>query len=287
MNQKDDMENPALKEYTVQEVTPDLRRSRQDQLAVEAPMEIRIVHGPADKRQDRSLAITMRTPGRDFELSLGFLFAEGIISSADQVELMERCGPVVVGESTAHSIRLELKPDVHVDMSQLQRHFYTTSSCGVCGKGSIEALQHRGLRPITTIAAVSRDTVFQLPEKLRAAQDIFAQTGGLHGAGLFDDAGNLITLHEDVGRHNAVDKLIGDRLRKGRLPAGREVLMVSGRASFELVQKAVAAEIPIMVAVGAPSSLAVDLATRFGMTLVGFASNDRFNIYSRIDRITD
>ncbi len=260
--------------------------SLQDHLAVEEPLEIRLAYGPAGQRVQRSVSVTMRTPGDDAELAAGFLLSEGIIRNADDLDGIRPCGPAVGPRKLHNVVRVELKPEVVVDLKRLERHFYTTSSCGVCGKTSLEALAIGDPptpdpdRPIVAAAIIHG-----LPDKLRQAQTVFDRTGGLHAAALFDADGELICLREDVGRHNAVDKLVGAQLRAGRLPARDKVLLVSGRASFELMQKALMAGIPVLAAVGAPSSLAVELAERFGMTLLGFVRNGRFNIYSGGERL--
>lgn len=258
----------------------------EDSVAIESPLEIRAVFGPTSGRKDRSLSITMRTPGHDFELAAGFLLSEGIIQSGADIDSFEYCGTVAEGESTSNQLRVNLSPSVEIDMSKLQRHFYTTSSCGVCGKASLDAIEAQDVSPITNNElTVAASLVRKLPDLLRQQQDIFGSTGGLHAAGLFSRDGQLIDLREDVGRHNAVDKLVGKQLIDSGAGQGggtmtNSVLVVSGRASFELVQKAVVAQIPIMVAVGAPSSLAVELAKRFGLTLVGFNTGEKFNVYS-------
>ena len=262
-----------------------------DSVAIESPLEIRIVFGPTSKRSDRSLSITMRTPGEDDELAAGFLLSEGIIRSGADIGSFEFCGPVADGEWSSNQLRVNLSPSVDIDMSKLQRHFYTTSSCGVCGKASLDALEAQNVSPIAKDGATIAPTLIKrLPEQLRQQQAIFGSTGGLHAAGLFR-SGQLIDLREDVGRHNAVDKLIGKQLidvtREGFSGGSMadSILVVSGRASFELVQKAIVANIPLMVAVGAPSSLAVDLARRFGLTLVGFNTGEKFNVYSHGERV--
>lgn len=263
-----------------------------DSVAVESPLEIRIVFGPTSKRSDRSLSITMRTPGNDFELAAGFLLSEGIVQSCADIDSFEFCGEVADGESSSNQLRVNLSPSVKIDMSKLQRHFYTTSSCGVCGKASLDALEAQDVSPIINKEAmVPASLVRRLPDLLRQQQEIFGSTGGLHAAGLFSRDGKLIGLREDVGRHNAVDKLIGQQIidstdvGQGSITMANSILVVSGRASFELVQKALIARIPVMVAVGAPSSLAVELAQRFGMTLVGFNTGEKFNVYSESERI--
>ena len=260
--------------------------SMQDSLAVEEPMEIRVVLGPNEKRTGKSLSITMRTPGHDFELAAGFLLTEGIITQSDHIQGFEFCGPVAEGRSEGNIVRVELTPEVELDIKKLQRHFYTTSSCGICGKASLEAINAQGLQAIEHDDFAIDDTVIRaLPDKLKAQQDVFARTGGLHAAGWFDHNGDLVAIREDVGRHNALDKLIGNRLLNHSLSNAHSVVVVSGRASFELLQKALVARIPMLVAVGAPSSLAVDLAREFNMTLIGFASKKRINVYSGRQRV--
>jgi FdhD protein len=252
-----------------------------DRVAVEEPLEIRLAYGPTGQRTQRSVSVTMRTPGDDGELAVGFLLSEGIVRTASDLEGVRPCGPAVGPQKLHNVVRVDLKPDVAVDLKRLERHFYTTSSCGVCGKTSLEALAVGEAPTIDperpTIAAA---VVHALPDKLRLAQAVFERTGGLHAAALFDAAGELLCVREDVGRHNAVDKVVGAQLRAGRLPGRDLILFVSGRASFELMQKALMAGIPILAAVGAPSSLAVELAERFHMTLLGFVRNGRFNVYS-------
>jgi FdhD protein len=276
------------------------RSARTDVLAIEEPLEIRLAwSAPQDKearelakpgngteRIDQTLSITMRTPGQDLELALGFLLSEGIVQSRDDVDSYKHCGPAVRPDGTSNIVRVRIAPGRAIDVSRLERHFYTSSSCGVCGKTSLEAVRcapHAPLPKDTPILHAA--TVHALPGALRCGQQVFERTGGLHAAGLFDAAGNLVAVHEDVGRHNALDKLVGARLLDGALPASSYVLMVSGRASFELVQKAVMAGIPIMAAVGAPSSLAVDLAREEGLTVLGFVRDGRFNIYTGPHRI--
>jgi FdhD protein len=236
----------------------------QDFLAVEEPLQIRV--------NGRDLSITMRTPGHDLELAAGFLFTEGILKNR---------ADVLAAECSENSVTLTLAEGVDLGTA---RNFYTTSSCGVCGKASIESLHASGCAMLPAMRISSRDLIHGLPEKLRVTQSVFEHTGGLHGAALFDSSGNLETVREDVGRHNAVDKLIGAAFLEGRLPLNDCILLLSGRASFELVQKAVMAGIPVVAAVGAPSSLAVQTAMRFGMTLLGFVRNGRFNVYSGVSR---
>ena len=255
-----------------------------DVLAVEEPLEIRLAHHQGGRLVERSLSITMRTPGHDLELAAGFLITEGVIRSADQLAHLRPCGPVTDG--LRNTVRAELKPGVTIDEVRLERHFYTTSSCGVCGKSSLAALRV-GDRPALPEASpqLAPETLHAMPERLREAQSGFDATGGLHAAALFDATGALVALREDVGRHNAVDKLIGAMALEGRLPLSGYWLFVSGRASFELVQKALVAGIPAMAAVGAPSSLAVELARDAGMTLLGFVRQGRFNVYGGGNRV--
>ena len=258
-----------------------------DYLAVEEPLEIRVVHGPRAARTQTALAVTMRTPGHDAELAAGFLFGEGVVADPEEVEGVVPCGPPVGPHGGRNVIRVELRPGVAPNLPSLERHVYTTSSCGVCGKASLEAVaaacRSAGLGEGPVVAAA---VVHSLPGRLRAAQPTFDRTGGLHACALFDADGNLAGVREDVGRHNAADKLIGAAFLAHRLPLAGQVLFVSGRASFELVQKAAAAGVPVFAAVGAPSSLAVDLARRFGMTLLGFVRDGRFNVYCGGERIT-
>jgi FdhD protein len=257
-----------------------------DHVAVEEPLEIRLGYSTPDGRAIRSISITMRTPGNDAELAVGFLYSESIVNSAADIASVESCGPPASDSGNHNVIRVELGPNVEVDLGRLQRHFYTTSSCGVCGKTSLDALRITGFEPISTDAgSFSKDILISMPAKLRAAQDTFDETGGLHAAALFDSNGDLEVTMEDVGRHNAVDKVVGSMLMQNRLPARDFGIIVSGRASFELMQKTLAAGIPLLAAVSAPSSLAVQLAREFNMTLIGFLRGQTFNIYSGEARI--
>lgn len=265
-------------------VTANNRELVSDLVATEEPLEIRIGYGQLTERQQKSLSVTMRTPGHDFELALGFLFTEGVIQSLDQVESIKYCEDVGRAEERENVVRVELKPEVIIDFEKLQRNFYTTSSCGVCGKSSIEAVKVN-CTAISVNERINADLIHTLPEKLREAQRVFEHTGGLHASGLFNLTGELILLREDVGRHNALDKVVGAMLLKNELPLSNYMLLVSGRTSFELVQKAALAGIPLLAAVGAPSSLAVNLAEDCGMTLIGFIRDGKFNIYSGKERI--
>ncbi len=257
---------------------------RPDTLAVEEPLEIRVAGVP--------LAVTMRTPGHDVELAAGFLVSEGVLSRGDQFASAIHCGGPGTGGTdgnTYNVLDLTLAPGVHPPSADLARNFYTTSSCGTCGKASIEAIETISTYDVAADAAsVSAATLAALPDALRAQQAAFDKTGGLHAAGLFDaETGELLVLREDVGRHNAVDKIVGWAVLHDRLPLRGTVLLVSGRASFELAQKAVMAGVPILAAVSAPSSLAVELATASGLTLVGFLRGPSMNAYARADRIRD
>jgi FdhD protein len=260
-------------------------RVRDDHLAVEEPLEIRLY--PDDGRSYLPVSVTMRTPGHDFELAAGFLFTEGILRDPKQVDHIDYCADHSLGGPQRYNIvNVFLRPGAPLDTERLRRNFYTTSSCGVCGKASIEAIQVQGIAPIVDDDFVVDDEVFaRLGDTLRGAQAIFDKTGGLHAAALFDGDARLLTIREDVGRHNAVDKLIGQAVLHGHLPLSRRLLMVSGRASFEIMQKAAAAGLPLVAAVSAPSSLACDLARTFGMTLVGFVRSDRFTVYTGSHRI--
>jgi len=251
-----------------------------DTVAVEEPLEIRLGYDDGGRRRHRTVAVTMRTPGHDPELAVGFLFTEGIVTARDQLAGVHICC------RTANVVRVELAAGSTVDFARLKRHSYTTSSCGVCGKTSLEAVRVvAGDPPPADKPVVDAATIHGLPAALRVAQPVFDRTGGLHASALFDAHGHLRCVREDVGRHNALDKLIGCQFLAGLTPLCDDILLVSGRASFELVQKAAVAGIPVLAAVGAPSSLAVDLARERGLTLLGFVRESRFNIYSGPDRI--
>jgi len=256
-----------------------------DLLAAEEPLEIRLGYGPQDQREQKSISVTMRTPGHDFELALGFLFTEGIIRSPDQVYAIRYCTEANTIENKENIVRVELNENVTIDFAKLQRNFYTTSSCGVCGKESINAVRVVCQSAVRSPQlSVERELIVALPDKLRAKQNVFEYTGGLHASATFDTESNLIMLREDVGRHNALDKLIGASLSQHQ-PLDQQILLLSGRASFELIQKAAIAGIQIVCAVGAPSNLAVSLAQEFGITLIGFLRGERFNIYTSPERI--
>ncbi|AVZ77781.1 sulfurtransferase FdhD [Streptomyces lunaelactis] len=254
--------------------------SRPDTLVAEEPLEIRLNGKP--------LAITMRTPGDDFALAAGFLVSEGVLGAAGEVRNIVYCaGAKDDGTNTYNVVDVQLAPGVPVPDITLERNVYTTSSCGLCGKASLDAVRTTARFPIadTPPVRVEPALLARLPDRLRAAQRVFDRTGGLHAAALFSEEGELLDVREDVGRHNAVDKLVGRALRDDRLPLSRVILLVSGRASFELAQKAVMAGIPVLAAVSAPSSLAVDLAAEAGLTLVGFLRGANMNVYAGDERI--
>ena len=258
----------------------------EDVLAIEEPLEIQVGVADAGGVVHESVSITMRTPGDDFALAAGFLFTEGILSHRGQIEAIRHWGPLLGEEKVRNIVQVDLRAGVRVDFQRLKRNFYTSSSCGVCGKSSIAALRAAGCQALGGDGLrISAALLHGLPDTLRGSQTVFSQTGGLHAAALFRAGGELVLLREDVGRHNAVDKVIGARFLAGDLPASDGILLVSGRASFELVQKAAMAGIPILAAVGAPSSLAVELASSLGMTLAGFVRDGRFNIYCGESRI--
>jgi len=262
----------------VQTVEKSCSSARSDLLAIEEPLQLCLNGFP--------LSITMRSPGSDLDLATGFLFTEGIIDNIDQIVSIRADREENGAEKTSDTVTIRLNPEVPIDPGRLRRNFYTSSSCGVCGKVAIGAIEVRPPRPMRQSGPQFRaDLIYRLPDLLRQAQPAFDRTGGIHAAALFSSEGTLIGLREDVGRHNAVDKLIGFALRDGSIPLGDSLILVSGRAGFELVQKSAMAAIPILAAVGAPSSLAVEVAQRFGMTLIGFLRGERFNIYSGHSRI--
>jgi FdhD protein len=266
-------------EVQITKINGAIQSTASDHLAIEEPLEIRLEHGAHAHRRVETISVTMRTPGADPDLAIGFLYTEGIIQSADQIDM--------IVQVDAHIVRVVLHPGQVFEAKKLERNFYTTSSCGVCGKTSIEAI-----KTVHTLCTVPRDeaifdaaTICRMPDLLRQHQDAFDRTGGIHASAFFDRSGALVALSEDVGRHNALDKLIGASLMQGKLPCTAYALLLSGRASFELIQKAAAAGVPVVAAVGAPSSLAVEAALDFGITLIGFLRGDRMNIYTYQDRI--
>ena len=272
----------------ISKVSSGQQASLQDSVAVEEPLEIRIAYSTPDGRATRSVSITMRTPGHDAELAAGFLYTESIIHNAADIASIEPCGAPAPDSGNHNVIRVELGADVDVDLGRLQRHFYTTSSCGVCGKTSLDALHAIGANVQSdNKTSFATATLIAIPDKLRSAQATFDKTGGLHAAAAFDTDGDLVEIMEDVGRHNAVDKIIGSLLLQDRLPASELGLMVSGRASFELMQKTLMGGMPLLAAISAPSSLAVQLANEFDITLAGFLRGSDFNIYAGDQRITE
>lgn len=242
---------------------------RQDSLAAEEPLEIRVDGAP--------LSVTMRTPGNDLELAAGFLLTEGLVQSREQIAGIRAA--TIDGAARSNVVEIELR-DAQVDTEELKRNFFAASSCGICGKASIESIKRRDVMPPNRDLRVRPEVLCRLPEALRAEQQVFERTGGLHAAALFDDEGKMVALREDIGRHNAVDKLAGWALLNGGLPLSSFVMLVSGRGGFEIVQKAVAAGIPVLASVSAPSSLAVKLAREMGLTLIGFLRGSRFIVYS-------
>lgn len=280
------MANKAVQQIQVIRVIDGISEELSDAIAIEEPLEIRLEHGPAGERKVQNISVTMRTPGNDAELATGFLFTEGIIKKALDIINAEHCF-IACAENKENVIQVSLAENIIPHLQNTERNFYTTSSCGVCGKGSINAI-----RTVSNYIDVHIDNNFisteiltSLPDKLCRHQKVFADTGGLHASALFTADGELLLVREDVGRHNALDKLIGAAIKQYSLPLDKTVLLLSGRASFELVQKAAMAGINIIAAVGAPSSLAVQLAQEFNITLAGFLRGQRFNIYTAPQRI--
>lgn len=261
-------------------VTPNARAVRPDTVVVEEPLEIRVNNKP--------LAVTMRTPGADIELAQGFLFTEGIVSARRDIATIRYCaGADETGENTYNVLDIQLRPGVALPATGIDRNFYTTSSCGVCGKASLDAIRQRTqFPPQRDPVHIDAEVLGEMPATLRRAQRVFDTTGGLHAAALFDPEGRLLVCREDIGRHNAVDKVLGWAMENNHMPLRGRALLVSGRASFELAQKAVMAGVPILAAVSAPSSLAVELAQESGMTLIGFLRDAGMNIYSHNERIS-
>ena len=280
---------PGIARLPVQKITNGHQQETQDPVAVEEPLEISLEYGPANSRRSQNISVTMRTPGQDADLAIGFLFTEGILPGAAAIRSAETSpeteSPI---SQTPNTIKIALQESITPDITRLQRHFYTSSSCGVCGKTSIDALRTICPTPspeTETEKTLDASILHNLPTLLRDGQDIFDSTGGLHAAAFFTYEGRLVALREDIGRHNAVDKLIGHALQNDLLATANYILLLSGRACFELIQKAAMAGIRIVAAVGPPSSLAVQLAEESGITLVGFLRQQRFNIYSGAHRI--
>ena len=271
----------------IEKISSTARVKTEDILAREEPLEIRLAYFKGKEILQKALSVTMRTPGNDVDLALGFLLSEDIIKEKSDIIKAEYLAHKS-DASRENRLLIGLSRVVQFDIKKLERHFYTSSSCGVCGKASIEAIETKcDLQLTHNQPVINKNVISSLPNTLRDSQDLFEETGGIHAAGIFDAQGNLILLREDVGRHNAVDKVIGAALQKGLFPLSDYILQVSGRTSFELVQKTLMAGIPILSAVGAPSSLAVDLARENDMTLLGFVKGDRFNVYSGGGRISN
>ena len=263
--------------------------AREDTVATEEPLEIQLSYEKTGGlRVTRSVAVTMRTPGHDAELAAGFLFTEGLLQSPEQIESIAPA-PVAPGRTRpGHTLLVTLRAGVAVDLRSLERNFYTTSSCGVCGKASLEALALARVPALAPDAPViPAPVILRLPAVLRETQTVFEQTGGLHAAALFAATGALLAVREDVGRHNAVDKVLGAQFLAGRTPLSAAILLVSGRTSFELMQKTLMAGVPVLAAVGAPSSLAVEMARRYGATLIGFIRDGRLNVYAGAQRLAE
>ncbi|MCE7039990.1 formate dehydrogenase accessory sulfurtransferase FdhD [Dyadobacter sp. CY312] len=275
-------QSPSIETRIIKKVTQDAFSNEADFLAVEEPLEISISFTESGKRIRKNISVTMRTPGNDEELALGFLFTEGILKDFDQVK------NVLSDLLDTNKVIVELRDSEVPQLQTSERNFYTTSSCGVCGKASIDAIKTTSIFSETAdFLSVSKETLFSISEKLRDQQDIFESTGGLHASSLFDTSGNFLMLREDVGRHNALDKLIGAAFKTGVLPLYNSILLLSGRASFELIQKAHMAGIRIVAAIGAPSSLAAQLAEECNITLIGFLGKEKFNIYTGSGRISE
>jgi FdhD protein len=291
--------NRGLLVTSVEKVTGLNSRLAEETLAVEEPLEIQLVYGPTTDRAVKSISVTMRTPGEDFELAAGFLMTEGVIRDIADVDRIayaaENAAPITtVGKQQQgallyqprmNTVRVELAANVPVSLANLERNFYTTSSCGICGKASLLALQTVCPPRIQNTFSIDANVLYALPSRLRQEQSVFNRTGGLHGAGLFNTEGELLGMREDVGRHNAVDKLLGSAFIADRTPLRQAMLLLSGRASFELLQKALMGGVPMVAAVGAPSSLAVQVAREFDIILVGFLRDDHFNIYHGAEHV--
>jgi len=267
-----------------QTLTADGRQARRDVLAVEEPLGIRVVAEEGGRSRSHSVAVTMRTPGEDRELALGFLFSEGVVSDLSAVARVRECEAPTVDPGSV--VEVYLRPGVEFDAERFRRNVYTSSSCGICGRAAIDQVRMSCRSLAEDGLSIAPEVLWSLPVTLRRSQALFEETGGLHAAGLFDAEGELLAVREDVGRHNAVDKVVGGLFARGALPASDRLLMVSGRASFELVQKAALAGIPLLAAVGAPSSLAVDLGRELGMTIIGFLRESRCNIYCGAERVS-
>lgn len=269
----------AIKQVRIKRIKLSESEIMEDIVAVEEPLEIQLQYGKVDQRINKPVSVTMRTPGNDAELALGFLYTEGIVKNIIEVE------NVTQNVLDSNKVLVSLKPHIDPELKKLERNFYTSSSCGVCGKASIEAVSIACERLPDDTLIISTEIIKQLAHAIRNEQAVFSSTGGIHASALFDLEGNFLFLREDVGRHNALDKLIGYGLKNELLPLSKHILVLSGRASFELLQKAAIAGIKIVVAIGAPSSLAIQLAHNFNITLIGFVKTERFNIYCGEQRI--
>jgi FdhD protein len=275
----------SIKRVTITKIDHSEALETNDALAIEEPLEIRLEHGALNDRKVQNVSVTMRTPGNDTELAAGFLFTEGIVKNKEDIANISHCF-IACAENKENVIQVSLNEGVIPNLQNTERNFYTTSSCGVCGKGSINAI-----RTVSSFISnqdnltIASELLYQLPGILKQHQEVFADTGGLHASALFNTDGELLLVREDVGRHNALDKLIGAAFNNGWLPLNNHILLLSGRASFELIQKAAMTGISLIAAVGAPSSLAVELADEFNITLAGFLRNQRFNIYTAAHRI--
>lgn len=276
---------PSVKPVRIHRYRGAELEATEDLLVTEEPLEIRLGYGSTADRQQLSLSVTMRTPGHDEELTIGFLFSEGIIQAASDLLSVKYCEDLGKSEQKENVMRAELAPHIVLDSALFKRNFYTTSSCGVCGKASIDQVRVTCASIVDNLMHVDISVLYQLPQRLTEAQLVFKHTGGLHAAALFDLQGELHFFREDVGRHNALDKVLGHLLLTERTLAHHSVLLLSGRISFELVQKAARAGIPILAAIGAPSSLAVELGDELGMTLIGFLKHDKCNVYTHEGRV--
>jgi len=279
------MTKPSVKQVNIKRVELNTLNDSPDVLAVEEPLEIRLAYMVSGEVTEKNISVTMRTPGNDFELGMGFLFTEGIITSEKEVTNIRYCESVDKEEEKGNVVKVTLHEDLEFDLESLERHFYTSSSCGVCGKSSIESVsQNCKILPKDNLQ-VRADIITGLPSQLEIDQTVFKHTGGIHATGLFDLKGKLEFMREDVGRHNAMDKIAGASLMNHEVPLSNKIMLVSGRTSFELVQKAVMLGVPILCAVGAPSSLAYDLAKENNLTLIGFLKKEKFNVYCGAERI--
>ncbi len=278
------MSKPGIGAVSVKEISEDGISPKEDLLVMEEPLEIRVGYGQAGERHQKSLAVTMRTPGHDLELALGFLYSEGVLEETGDLLSIKHCEDIGRQEERDNVVRAELSEQLIPDFEKLKRNFFVSSSCGICGKTTIDAVR-TVCNPLQSDIVINRVVIYALIKKLESSQPLFGVTGGLHAAGLFDAKGKLLLLREDIGRHNAVDKILGAAFEKKMLPLADNILLLSGRAGFELIQKALRAGIPVVAAVGAPSGLAVSLAKEFDLTLIGFLRNNKFNVYSGESRI--